>query len=87
MKGEFKNGSVKFKLRKYEIPEFLRDVLQFDDFEGQKVFLGATNVIEDKVTRLIDVLSGRIDGGDSLELVGISALLSRGVKRLKIVIE
>ncbi len=43
---------------------------------GQEVFLGATNVIEDKVTRLIDILGGRIGGGDSLETVGIAALLS-----------
>ena len=45
---------------------------------GQESFLGATDVEEDEVTRLVDVLCSRVSGGDSLELNGMSTFLSCG---------
>lgn len=36
---------------------------------GQEVFLGTTDVEQDEVTRLVDVLSQGISGGDSFEFM------------------
>ena len=42
---------------------------------GQEGFLGATDVEENEVTRLVDILCCRIGGRDALELDGIATFL------------
>ena len=54
---------------------------------GQEGLLGSTDVEEDEVTRLVDVLCGRVGGRDVLELNGISTFLGSGAKGMEVVIE
>ena len=54
---------------------------------GQEIFLRTTDVEEDEVTRLIDVLGSRVSRRDTLEFVGVSTLLCGGTERLKIIIQ
>ena len=80
---EVATGNIIFVL----LQDFIRTFEGCGELRGQEIFLRTADVEENKVTRLVDVLCGRVSGGHTLEFVGVSALLSSGAKRLKIVIE
>ncbi len=49
--------------------------------------LGSTDVEENEVTRLVDVLCCRVGRRDALEVDGISTFLGSGAKGMEVVIE
>ena len=57
------------------------------EFRGQEIFLGTTDIEENKVTRLIDVLGGRVGRGDALEFVGVSTFLGSRAQRLEVIVQ
>ena len=64
------------------LQHFIRTFEGCGELRGQEIFLRTTDVEENKVTRLVDILCCRVGGGHTLEFVGVSAL-----KRLKVVIQ